>query len=234
VANGWEGHESPYLPPFDARLIQPGERIPTPVDYRGLIDLDQLIAEVTSTVDPEYEWPRGLSVHHLYWPENRYPYVRSVPSSSNPRYFINLPINKALVPRVFENWVHACTEPVIPPDSEVMQYITEAWQIASHLFKTVRANIHWERMARRRRVVIASDPERLREDFDGEDLIGEAYMHDVFRKNFRVIEEQIVRSQRIPPEFRMIDLEAPPEAIAKQLGKVMVPRAVNRSRLVAA
>ena len=103
----------PTLPPEDVRLIDLSylrcHKIPTPVDERGIVDTDRLIADVNATIDPSYRWSRQLSLDHLYWPGTWYD------GTSIGARFRQLTINKAIVPRVWENWKHAITEPPALP-----------------------------------------------------------------------------------------------------------------------
>ena len=215
--------ETAYLPPIEFRRLAPGEKIPTPTDERGLIEIDRLIADLNKTIDPAYEWPKGLSVHHFYWAGNKYPYVRDVTHAHNPAYFCNLPIHKGLLPRVFENYLHLITEEPPVPDQEVREYRVEAWQVAKDLFKSARKTIQWERRARRRRELVARNPAILADEFNGEDIIGEEFMHTMLEKNFHQLERQMHRNARIPREFRLLDFEASPRTIATALGKLVIP-----------
>jgi hypothetical protein len=213
------------LPPFDARLIDPSkERIDTPVDDRGLIDVDQLIQAVQETVDPEYLWPHSLSIHHFYWPEASYPYDKSVDAVSNPAIFRDLPRNKGLVPRVFENWLHQVTLPPPTPNPEVMSYRVEAWRVAKSLYLNARDTVRWEKRARRRAEYVQQNPGVLKEEFDGEDIIGEEAIQDILDHYFRGAEHNVARLERIPPEFRLFDPSKPIQALATELGQLVVPK----------
>ncbi|CAN5675794.1 hypothetical protein BH23PAT2_BH23PAT2_07540 [soil metagenome] len=53
----------PGLPPRDVWLINPEDplqKVETPTDFRGLIDIPGLIESVKETINPEYSWPRHL------------------------------------------------------------------------------------------------------------------------------------------------------------------------------
>lgn len=66
------------LPPRDVWLHDPKKDglLETPLNNRGLVDLDALVAGVKSTVDPSYDWTSTFNdVHHLQWYEARYPNV---------------------------------------------------------------------------------------------------------------------------------------------------------------
>lgn len=217
------------LPPPEVRLIDPSNdqslRIVTPLDSRDLIDISQLITDVKATIDPDYQWPSEASVHHFYWPDSLYP-SKPGRAGNNPALFKNLPIHKGLVPRVFENWLHKVTLPPPIPEPEVRQYRVEAWTVAKDLFKMARKTVQWEKMARRRRELIARNPHIIKDGFDGSDLIGEEVMHEIMERNFRGFERQLNRQDRIPVEHRLIELGNTPARVATDLGKL-----VNRSSL---
>lgn len=225
------------LPPFDARLLNPDkfpdDRIPTPVDHRGLIQIDRLIQDVKNTIDPNYRWPIGLSVHHFYWPAAWYPYDKNVPGSDNPATFRNLPMHKGLVIRTFENWLHKVTLPPPIPEPEVMEYQVEAWMVARDLFRMARKTVIWEKRAERRRKLIARNPGIIREGFNGVDIIGEEIMHEVLDKNFRGFEKQLLKQEQIPEEFRIIDIGGTPRAVATDLGKLMTKTSLHLVQSIA-
>jgi hypothetical protein len=223
--------QSAYMPPFDARLVARGEKIPTAVDKHGLVDFLKLISDVKATVDPTYQWSSELSVHHFLWPEVWCPYIPYVSSPHNPAYFRNLPINKGEVSREFENWTHEVTEPAAPPEAEIMQHVTEGWQIGINLHKLAKNTILWEKRARRRRSYIASNPSVVDSNPNGEDVYGEEYIAEVFDINARSMDALMRRNQEVPAEFRVVDLNATPEVIGKQLGKIVVHGHRNLSRL---
>lgn len=226
-------NENLWLPPPDARLINPEkEKIKTPIDERGLIDTQKLISEVKATIDTGFEWPTGLSIHHLYWPKFWYNEMSIYYDSDCPRTFRELPIHKALLPRVFENWLHLITTPPEIPSSEVMHYRLEAWQVAKSLFQSARNNISHQKLAKNRRSYIKTNPSVLKAEFNGVDCIGEEYIASVFEKNFRSLEEAQQQNESIPAEFRLIETDMPTEIIARNLGKLVVPQSMRLVRAV--
>ncbi len=221
------------LPPQEVWLIADPEKtkIDTPLDDRGLVAIPELIQVVKDTIDPGYTWPMHLSVHHLYWQGWWYQSGFAGPYANA---FRELPINKALVPRVFENWLHKVTIPPPVPDPEVMRYRVESWAVAKNLFKSVRQAVVWEKRARRRDAFIRANPSVLPEEFEGEDLIGRAVLEDTIRDNFRNIERNLELLYEIPPEFRLIEPDATQEDLTKGLGKIVVPKALQLVGAVAA
>lgn len=219
------------LPPPDVRLYDPlnnptHEKLPTPVDDRGLVHIPQLISDVKATISPEYEWPHALSRHHFYWPAAGYPYENGVEGN-----FRNLTINKGLVLREFENWLHEVTEPPPKPDLEVMSCQIEAWTVAKDLFKMARRTVQYEKLARRRQELILENPNIVGEGFDGKDPVGEAYMAEQFDRNFFGLDFHLLRNEELPAEHRLAEISGPPEEIARRLGKLVAP---NSSHLVRA
>lgn len=223
------------LPPPYVRLIDPRhDKIPTPVDERGLIDIPRLISDVKATVDPDYIWPNRPSVHHFHWPEALYPYAEGPDVSVNPAQFRNLPIHKGLVVRTFENWLHLITLPSQPPELEVQAFRVEGYQVAKNLFATARETVQWEKRARRRRELVSANPDILRQDFNGQDIIGEAIMHEVLEKHFRSFEKQLEEQEKIPLEFRLVNLDGTPAEIAASLGSLVAKPSLELRRVTAA
>lgn len=230
-------HDQETLPPPDARLINPHATdfspLATPVDERGLVDIHTLIDQVKATVDPNYIWPKHASIHHFYWPETWYKMPYHEPYE-NPAAFRNLPINKGLVPRVFENWLHQITIPPVLPEREVRAYTVEAWFVARDLFRMARKTVQWQRIAERRRQLIADNPTIVTEGFNGTDIIGEEIMHEIFEKNFRGVTRHIERNAQLPEAFRLLPITEEPATIAQALGKIIVPRSLKLVNRVAA
>lgn len=230
-------HENESLPPPDARLFNPrvfvDDRIPTPTDSRGLVDIPQLIADVKETIDPSYQWTGELDVHHFYWYASLYPYLKG-DSNRNPAFFRNIPVHKGLVPRSFHEWLHIVTEPPPVPEPEVMSYRIEAWMVARDLFKMARKTVQWEKKQRRRRELVAANPDILSEGFNGEDIIGEEIMHEVLEKNFRGFERQLERQERIPEVYRILDITGTPKKVATNLGKLVARPSLNLISVIAA
>lgn len=140
---------SPWLPPPDAWLHDPGKhgRIETPVDERGLVDLNALVAIVKETVDPEFSWHSSFNdIHHLQWFASQYPVGENTDSSVNMNEFRELVNRKAFIPRVFHNWIHHVTLPPAIPSVEVMKYSIEAQRVAMSLFRTASLAARLTRM----------------------------------------------------------------------------------------
>jgi hypothetical protein len=179
-------------------------------------------------------WPNDLSVHHFYWPAAWYPYDRAMVSAENPALFRNLPIHKGLVLRTFENWLHKITLPPEMPEKEVMVYRVDAWLVARDLFKMARTTVQWEKRARRRRELIIENPAIIKEGFNGIDVIGEEVMHEVLEKHFRGFEHQLQKQEKIPEEFRLLDITGTPRQVATDLGKIMTRSSLRLVQSIAA
>jgi hypothetical protein len=220
------------LPPEEFWLINPDrDKFETPVDDRGFVDVPTLIQAVKDTMDPVYEWPEHLSVHHLYWKEDWY---SSAFIGMNGQKFRELPIHKAMLPRVFENWLHKVTVPPDVPDPELMHRRIQSWNVASDLFHTVRSAVKWERRARRRADYITANPSVLPKEFEGEDIIGKEVIGRIMTKYFSGIEIHLERIQAIPEEDRLIDPELDPRELASQLGRIVIPASLRLTNAVAA
>jgi len=210
----------PGLPPEEAWLVDPAEtKLITPVDSRGLVIPEELIETVKSTIAADYEWPRHLSVHHLYYEGNLY---KGITCNS----FRELPIHKALLPRVFENWLHKVMIPPEVPKEEVMLQRIESWHVAKSLFRSVRTMTMWERRARRRESSISIYKDILPPEYDQEDSIGQEYFDNILETHFRGIERNLERLRLVPAEMRLIDPNASDEDLRRGLGKLVVPRAL--------
>ncbi len=218
----------PGLPPRDAWLIDPEKtKLATPVDSRGLVIPEELIETVKSTIAADYDWPRHLSIHHLYY--EGYLYKSTIRQS-----FRELPINKALLPRVFENWLHKVMVPPEVPTEEVMLQRMESWHVAKSLFKSVRKMTVWERRARRRAQLLRDCPDILPPEYGQEDIIGQEYFDSIMETHFKGIEHGLDRLRSLPAEMRLIDPNASDEDLKKGLGKLVVPQALQLVDLVAA
>lgn len=227
--------ETLWLPPRQFQLRDPAkwEDMILPDEYtddRGLIVPSQLIEAVKNSIDPSYVWPESLSIHHLYWPASWYPYDDNPDSRRSAGTFRQLPLHKALLPRVFENWLHVITVPPDVPDSETIQFRIDAWNVAQDLFQTARETIAHEKLARRRRAYVAANPHVLRADFNGIDKIGEEYIQEEYERNFRGWDQILERYAEIPEEFRLVQIDQPVEFIAKSLGKLVAPKSLILTR----
>lgn len=223
-------HEPVSLPPPDARLFFPktyDDRYPTPLDHHGFVDIDKTIELVNSTVDSNFEWPSEVSVHHFQWPESQYPNIPDAPRFHNPYLFRNLPIQKGLLLRCFENVLHEVTQMLPVPDRGEMAQRVEAWSVIRDLFYTARKTVVWQKRQRRRRELIIANPNIVRDGFDGEDIIGEEIMHEILEKHTRGFEKILQRQERIPEKHRIITVEASPEKTAKNLGKLAAKRNID-------
>lgn len=221
------------LPPRDVWLIDPfKEQLITPVDDRGLIRVDQLIADVKATIDPTYTWPGGLEVHHMYWFNSWYPNDKSVPAVENPAVFRNLAVHKALMPKIFEAWLHEITIPAQVPTLEVRRQRVLSWWTARKLFIAAQKTLTWEEQVRIRRMDVAAHPERV-EEFEGTDVYGEAYMRQAMEDNFDRLIMHLVENEEIPPEFRLVTAEEP-QAIVTELGSFASKKSLNLTPVIKA
>jgi hypothetical protein len=207
-------------------------KIESPVDERGIVDPRTVVEIGKSLIDPEFAWPSNLSIHHLYWERWWY----GLPSAgSQALSFRELPIHKILVPRVFENLLHKVMVPPGIPSQEVMEKRIESWGIAKSLFKSVRNVVRWENNTNRYIAAVANDG--LPKGYETEDTIGKELLGDIVNRHFQGIEMHMERLHAVAPEFRLVEPEE--EVIAsplrrreysKELGRVVVPRALPMLR----
>lgn len=152
------------LPPLDVRRydVKTNGLLETPLDERGLVDLNALVSLVKETVDPSYGWvSKDNDVHHLQW-VGRYYDVASAFMETDAQVFRNLVNRKVYVPRVFHNWVHHTTLPPPVPPSEVMQYSIDAQRVALSLARTAGLAT---KLTRRQGLSEAQLQRRLDEEF---------------------------------------------------------------------
>lgn len=230
----WRGDlpGEPGLPPESVWLINPEQdKFETPIDERGLILVPELIQAVKDMVDTTYQWPMHLSVHHFYWHSGWYDSAFAGPYAQK---FRDLPIHKGLVPRVFENWLHKVTIEPDVPDPEVMELRVQGWNAAEHLFRSVRQAVVWEKRARRREARIRQNPGIVPAEFDGEDVFGKEILQDILNRHFVSVERAIEQHQRVPQEFRLVQLSEQWEVLGEQLGRLIMPKAMQLVRAIAA
>jgi hypothetical protein len=217
-------YETLSLPQADPSIDynDPINKIPTPIDERGLVDTDAVIAIAKSTVDPEYKWQKDPDIHHFYWYEGWYP-DNFVPS--NPHVFRNLAIHKGLMPRDCHEWIEKITIPPAVPTASVMQYRIEAWSIAKNLFKSARMTINRERQAINRPLTLELHSDVLTKSQGSN--IDKVWLHKEFERHFNGVLINLGRNANLPPEHRLIDQEKDIDEIATALGRVVRKKAID-------
>lgn len=206
-------------------------RIESPVDERGLVDIHQVVDIGKSLIDPDYEWPRNLSVHHLYWNKRWYGFPMA---GSDAMIFRELPVHKILVPRVFENMLHRVMVQPDIPDQEVMKYRIESWDVAKRLFWTVRTIIRLEKMVDRYTTIGNGG---LPIGYRAEDMIGREVLAGAMLRHFSDVEVHMDRLHAVPSDFRLVEprsdimsCSSERQRYAKQLGGVVLAEAVPKTR----
>lgn len=224
--------EPSWLPPREFWLL-PDEPFETPVDERGIVDIERLVQQVKSTIDPAYIWQQSDSTHHFYWPAVLYSHddkwLSDKKTYSTGR-FRELPIHKGELPREFENWLHLVSLPPAVPSREVMQYRTEAWRVAASLFASARRVVLWEKRAEKRSQYIQRHPEVIMHEND--DAFAREYIADILDKHFRGVERHMDELERIPPEFRLVEPCDSPKELATNLGKFVARRSLPLRKVV--
>jgi hypothetical protein len=213
------------MPPDEAWIKDPLEKMPTPMDSRGLIIVDELIEGVKSYIDPTYKYPTKPSVHHIYWPRCDYDALEGWSDGYVPaRRFRELPINKLYVPRYFENVLHTVTIRPPMPSPEVMGHQIEAWDAARNLFNSVRNALRAERLSRRRLELQELTPE--------EEEVGREIMDEIFQRHFRGVQRHLGALSLVPEEYWPFNPELPSHLAAGQIGEVMLRGHQRRTKAV--
>lgn len=211
-------HEKiPNLPPEEYRLFNPAndELIETPLDYRGLVDLDELIRQVKFTVVPEYSWQSKMNdVHHLQWYAGLY---QNHQDHEIAVQFRGLANRMAYVPRVFHNWTHRITLPPPVPEVEVMRHSIEAQRVAISLFETA---------SRALRLVRAKK-------------LGERALSLKLENAFEYYNVYLDEAREVPSEFSLVkieDIEAKSVedmlSVNRLLGQLALNRIPHRDRAI--
>ena len=209
------------LPPQDVWLYNPRTKgkLETPIDERGLVDLDQLVAMTRQTIDSNYSWTSTFNdIHHLQWYETMYPNHSNDEDGLNLHDFRELINRKAYVPRVFHNWIHSITLPPPVPSREVMQYCIDSQRVAISLAKTSSLAV---RLTRKVGIPAPRLEARLEEEF---------IKYNTYVENARLV----------PLEFRLLAIEQIEAGTVEEmldrnrlLGRLAIDRIPVRFRSVA-
>lgn len=199
---GMQSHS--WLPPGSDRLwdIERQGKLETPLDSRGLVDLDGLVELGKQMVDENYQWTsRFNDVHHLQWPAASYAEELGPPAHA----FRELVQRKAFIPRQFHNWLHILTLPPPLPSEEAMRYSIDAEQTARALASTAELAVRLTRMPDIPEKKLAL---RLEQQFEN---------YTLYVKNARLVPEefQLVRLEEV--EARSVDEML---QVNKRLGKL--------------
>lgn len=170
--------------PSSVRLWAPEkhERLETPLDNLGRVDLDRLVALVKTTVQEGYKWESPfVDVHHLQWPSAYYALDQNPVAAE----FRELTRRKAVFPRLFHNWTHAVTLPPPVPSIDVMHSSINAHRAALKLASTARLAVSLMRL---KDIPSSKLSARLEEELD----------------NYLLYTEQ---AREVPPEFQLLKLD---------------------------
>lgn len=203
-----------WLPPKEVRLwdIETHGTIETPLDELGMVDLDQLVEVGKQHVDSNFQWESPFNdVHHLQW------YAALYPPDDDPlgHDFRELARRRALMPRIFHNWLHILTSVPPKPSPEVMKNAINAEKAARDLARTAQKAVKLTRMKG-----IPDDKLAIRLDQEYEN-------YTIYIENARLV----------PPEFQLLELEKVEArnvdemlAANKRLGKLALHRPLMRYR----
>jgi hypothetical protein len=226
------------LPPREFWLIDPAkEKIDTPVDDFGLIDIPKLITVAKGFVDRAFQWsrkPPNRRVHHFYFPDSSYIRDTSPEATVNPAGFRNLPPNKGDMDLMFERWIHEITIPAAVPDNEVMAWCVESWSVSRDLFLLTRKEVRTGRSQKKRAELVAKNPGILRECQAGIDVAGEYYFGQEQDNSRRGLELALGRLERLPTEFRVCDPQELSHERIVSIGRPALKGSLNLISAVAA
>ncbi len=143
----------------------------TPVDDRGIVEVDRLLLTVKGRMSPDdlFLPDEGTNVHHFYYPRARY-------NSDLESEFRELPPNKGRLPRGFHKKLHDLMSPPLIPDDEVMRQFCESWAIAESLLRAAR---QIKRQEKKSNKMVDYAFSRL-----DQGTIAEAMVEDVFDRHF--------------------------------------------------
>lgn len=186
-----------WIGPGPADYFDPDNKLITPTDDRGLIKIDELVEAVKAVIHPDYVWPAGRSVHHIYWRKQDYHEYAAYLEDPTPVAFRDLPPNKIHVPRNFENVLHRVTLQPVMPGLEVMHNYAQAWGIACSLFRSVSSAAEARELAKNR----LSRPDITPEQLD----TGQAIMDEILTRHFRGVSRHLGALTTIPHEYWPFD-----------------------------
>ncbi len=202
---------SPQLPPRELWLYNPDTDGPleTPLDHRGLVDLNALVALGVSTIDPTFKWTSEFNdIHHLQWHAAYYP-RRMTEQGVDYGEFRELVNRKVYIPRTFHNWLHRLTLPSSVPSIEAMHYSIDAQRIAKKLSQVSNLAVN---LTRRPYIPGHRLAERLEQEFE----------------NYNVC---IGNARLIPDEFQLFEpsrVEARSVEEMLQLNKAIGKKALDK------
>lgn len=214
-----------HLPPADASpfltVNSKGKTVPT---EQFTIDLDEFgvpipkkVVELVSTsVNPNYEWPRYTNVHHTAWPRRHYDTKIERAYRGSPTLMVHMPVQA-------HNLLHALTVPSPKPDLEVMHGRVQEERRVQNLFEIGRRAVRFMRLGDTLPFVansIADDAWLLRtmEYYDRRGCIDEAaffrYLERVPEGEFGILPtKELLVSQSLEKSVKTLGKIAAAEAI---------------------
>ena len=196
-------------------------KIEVKLNSKGLVDDKALIADVQSTIHPDFIWAGRADRHHLYWP--RADYVTMQQTSESKAYaFRMVGTNVIRVQRVFHNWIHAITLPPPMPEPEVMQYSLETWEIMGNFYKAVRQTVnHQRKFAREEQRRISGYSEQ-----------GKELVRTSLSRELSGVIMHLEALENVPEEYWPFRRDAKVRFAAGRVGQVIKDGYMNRTREV--
>jgi hypothetical protein len=210
-------------------LMDPKKRLPTPVDDRGLIKIDDLIRTVKATIDADYEWPAEKSMDHFYYEEEWYRKLGGMAVT-----FRELSVHKGIVPRQFENVKHQIILPPAPPSLEVMHERIRSWTLAKNLFSKMQAVEDWRQIERRRNQGVLTGTSAARPRSEAQQRTQHAMMQEIMRHHFRGVDMNLEQLEDISPAYRLVEPDDAHDIIVDRLCRLVGAEALYLVDAIAA
>lgn len=200
------------LPPHEYWLVDPRqEKMPVPLDDRGLVDSLAVAQTLRSTIDPRYKFHLKSDDHHEQHDEDRY-------KDEIEKHFRTLPINIVKLPRDAHVLLHHLFEEPIKPDREVMKLVSEGFSVTNGIYTNASEVIRLERHKQR---IIDGTLRPKQGEFRSE--ISRQRGIDFHKRQF---EEWLQRYENLPTEavLEPVRTGASMKNIAKTLGASAIIR----------
>ncbi len=117
------------------------DRLPTPLDERGIPDIHTMLARVAETLDRTYELPHQTNVHHLIHSRTR------CAADPDLQAFRDATVLQANMPVQMHNLIHGLyEEPELPPMEDIRQFNREYASMA-HAHELGRKAVRYRRIS---------------------------------------------------------------------------------------
>lgn len=216
------------------------ERLPTPVDDRDFVKIDELVSSVRKElfVD-DYEWPFSPDDvktrpdnHHFYHDAARYR-VANFDGDEAPSTFRSLPVHIGHMPRQFHNVIHRFVEIPPVPNLDHMREFVVSYNLAFAAFRQLylsaeeAVRLHHQQNNRRYSV-----PRKRIKPKTIDDRIADDFMQSSFRRHFdeysRAVEQFQATDNKelVYNRYEALRLDKP-SSVVKTLGRIVARKSIN-------